>query len=126
MHGSKTLRLGAILEVLTGLVWILAVWSLLGAGGGEAGTSEELLTGALFGVFGLYAFNGFRVLAGLVGLVLSGKKSVLTVALGFILFLLQLIDFVQVQGNMVMVVINVLLLIIPGLYFTGALKNYKS
>ena len=93
------------------------------AAGDLTGTSFE---GALGGLIGLYALNGFKILAGVIGLILANKKSKLTVALGFLLFLAQLIDFTHVSGSIATIILNIILLIIPYLYFRSALKNYKD
>lgn len=125
-QGCKQLRIASIIIILLGAASIVAIRALLGADvdtGDLTGTSFE---GALGGLIGLYALNGFKILAGVIGLILANKKSKLSVALGFLLFLAQLIDFTHVSGSIATIVLNIILLIIPYLYFRSALKNYKD
>ena len=57
-----------------GIVSILAVWMLLGSGEGTDGLSETAAAGAFFGVIGLYAMNGFKILTGLIGICLASES----------------------------------------------------
>ena len=66
------------------------------------------------------------ILLGVIGLVLSNKKSALTVALGFLLFIAQLAAFFQSGNGIVEIVINIILLVIPYYYLHNAYKNYKD
>ena len=87
--GCKHLRIASILVILLGVISILAVQLLLGAS--EAETAAGLSESAL--------------------------KSLLTVILGGLLFIIQLAAEI---------VINIILLVIPYYYFHNAVRNYKD
>ena len=127
-RGCKHLRIASILVILLGVISILAVQLLLGASEAEtaAGLSESALKSALAGIVAIYAMNIFKIIAGLVGLVMSNKKSLLTVILGGLLFIIQLAEFFQTGSSIVEIVINIILLVIPYYYFHNAVRNYKD
>ena len=126
--GCKHLRIASILVILLGVISILAVQLLLGASEAEtaAGLSESALKSALAGIVAIYAMNIFKIIAGLIGLVMSNKKSLLTVILGGLLFIIQLAAFFQIGSSIVEIVINIILLVIPYYYFHNAVRNYKD
>ena len=126
--GCKHLRIASILVILLGVISILAVQLLLGASEAEtaAGLSESALKSALAGIVAIYAMNIFKIIAGLIGLVMSNKKSLLTVILGGLLFIIQLAEFFQTGSSIVEIVINIILLVIPYYYFHNAVRNYKD
>ena len=64
--------------------------------------------------------------AGLIGLALSNKKSILTVILGIILFLCQLVPFLQSGNGTATIIVNIVLLVIPYYYLHNAYRNYKE
>ncbi len=127
-RGCKHLRIASILVILLGVISILAVQLLLGASEAEtaAGLSESALKSALAGIVAIYAMNIFKIIAGLIGLVMSNKKSLLTVILGGLLFIIQLAEFFQTGSSIVEIVINIILLVIPYYYFHNAVRNYKD
>lgn len=97
-RGSKHLRIAATLELLMGAALIAGTFLGIGADtefGGLVGLDPSKV---LFGVSGMYAVNAFKVLTGLLGIALANKKSFLTVACGFICFIMQLSAFFQ-SGN---------------------------
>lgn len=107
------------------MISILAVQLLLGASEAEttAGLSESALKSALAGIVAIYAMNIFKIIA---GLIMSNKKSLLTVVLGGLLFIIQLAAFFQTGSSIVEIVINIILLVIPYYYFHNAVRNYKD
>lgn len=127
-RGCKHLRIASILVILLGVISILAVQLLLGASEAEtaAGLSESALKSALAGIVAIYAMNIFKIIAGLIGLVMSNKKSLLTVILGGLLFIIQLAAFFQTGSSIAEIVINIILLVIPYYYFHNAVRNYKD
>ncbi len=127
-RGCKHLRIASILVILLGVISLLAVQLLLGASEAEtaAGLSESALKSALAGIVAIYAMNIFKIIAGLIGLVMSNKKSLLTVILGGLLFIIQLAEFFQTGSSIVEIVINIILLVIPYYYFHNAVRNYKD
>lgn len=80
----------------------------------------------LFGVSGMYAVNAFKVLTGLLGIALANKKSFLTVACGFICFIMQLSAFFQSGNGGLEIAVNVVLLVIPYYYLHNAWLNFKD
>ena len=96
--GCKHLRIASILVILLGVISILAVQLLLGAS--EAETAAGLSESAL--------------------------KSLLTVILGGLLFIIQLAAFFQTGSSIAEIVINIILLVIPYYYFHNAVRNYKD
>lgn len=126
--GCKHLRIASILVILLGMISILAIQLLLGASEAEtaAGLSESALKSALAGIVAIYAMNIFKIIAGLIGLIMSNKKSLLTVVLGGLLFIIQLAVFFQTGSSIVEIVINIILLVIPYYYFHNAVRNYKD
>lgn len=106
--------------------FLCSVQLLLGTAESAGNYSEDVLKGALAGVVGLYALNIFKIIVGVIGLVLSNKKSALTVALGFLLFIAQLAAFFQSGNGISEIVVNIILLAIPYYYLHNAYKNYKD
>lgn len=80
----------------------------------------------LFGVSGMYAVNAFKVLTGLLVIALANKKSFLTVACGFICFIMQLSAFFQSGNGGLEIAVNVVLLVIPYYYLHNAWLNFKD
>ena len=66
------------------------------------------------------------MLAGLLGLLLSKKKSLLTVILGVLLFVPQLIAFLHVKNDIALILVNAVLLAVPYYYLHNAYKNFKE
>lgn len=126
MSGTKSLRIGAILEILLGAASIFAVRMMLGSDTAFAGSSLAEGESILYSVFVLYGLCALQIVAGLLGLLLSGKKSLLTLVLGLGLFLVQLIRFLHVNGNIPLILGNVILLLIPYLYYRGAYRNFRG
>lgn len=74
----------------------------------------------------LYALDAVKVLAGLVGLLRAGHRSLLTVVLGVIVFLAQLVSFLNCGGNVAAIVLNIVLLAIPYYYLHNAYKIFRQ
>ena len=124
MNHAKHLRIAGLLEILLGAVSILAVRGLLSLGGAADATAAQA-TAALGGLTLLYVGYGFQNLAGLLGICLAGRRSLLTVILGVLLFVVQLVGFLNTSG-MVEIVINIVLLVIPYYYLHNAYKIYRA
>lgn len=118
--------IAGLLEILLGVISILAIRGLLGADGAFTGITEEAAKDILFGLVGLYGGNIFKILAGLLGILLAGKRHLITVIMGLILFVVQLWSFVQVGNDMAQIIINIALLAIPYYYLYNAYKLYKK
>lgn len=122
--GTKHLRIASVLQIVLGVSSILLTYFLAG----EADETTILVSGeeALWALVTAYAGGGFQVLAGLIGLALAKKKSILTVILGVILFISQLLYFMHLDGNIGLIIFNIILLVIPYYYLHNAWKNFKA
>lgn len=124
--GCKHLRIASVLVIALGVISIIGIRMILGSDVAAGELTGTQLDGALGGLVGLYAFNGFKIQAGLIGLALSNKKSILTVILGIILFLCQLVPFLQSGNGTATIIVNIVLLVIPYYYLHNAYRNYKE
>ena len=124
--GCKHLRIASVLVIALGVISIIGIRMILGSDVAAGELTGTQLEGALGGLVGLYAFYGFKILAGLIGLALSNKKSILTVILGIILFLCQLVPFLQSGNGTATIIVNIVLLVIPYYYLHNAYRNYKE
>lgn len=124
MSGTKGLRVTSIILILMGLASILLTYFLAH----EVDASDITVSSleALKSLILAYASAGFQVLVGLIGLILSKKRSIITVILGIILFIPQLLYFMRFDGNFVLIGVNILLLVIPYYYLHSAYKNFKG
>ena len=80
---------------------------------------------AFFALIIAYLTAFLSILAGVACLVKSNKKSILTVIFGLILFIPQLINFINVKNDTLLIVVNIIALVIPYYYLHNAWKNYK-
>lgn len=124
MSATKHLRLAGLLQIILGVGSIVAVRMLLGSEA-DISMSEAAAESALFGIIGIYAVNIFKVIAGIIGICLANKKSLLTVILGIVLFFAQLIPFLQIKGDIVLIIVHIVLLVIPYYYLHNAYKNFR-
>ncbi|MCI6380562.1 MAG: hypothetical protein MR807_09045 [Erysipelotrichaceae bacterium] len=108
-------RIAGFLEVLIGISMIIFVWQLLGHD--DPGHMEDI---------GLYAIHVFEIIAGLIGIVKSKKGSLLTVLLGVILFLMNLVEFFMHTTNIIEIIIHALTLIVPYYYVHNAVKLFRN
>ncbi len=69
--GCKHLRIASVLVIALGVISIIGIRMILGSDVAAGELTGTQLEGALGGLIGLYAFNGFKILAGLIGLALS-------------------------------------------------------
>ena len=124
MSGTKGLRVTSIILILMGLASILLTYFLAH----EVDASDITVSSleALKSLILAYASAGFQVLVGLIGLILSKKRSIITVILGIILFITQLLYFMHLDGNFVLIGVNILVLVIPYYYLHSAYKNFKG
>ena len=126
--GTKHLRIASVIQIILGIASIALTYFLVGSL-----TSKDLVVAA--GITGkealgilvaTYAGAAFQVIAGIFGLLLSKKKSIITVIFGIILFIPQLLSFIHLDGNILLIIVNVLLLLIPYYYLHNAYKNFKD
>jgi len=122
--GTKHLRIASVLQIVLGLLsFVLANFLLQEGDVAAAGVAPEQALWILTLTKGGYLF---QIFAGVVGLLLANKKSVLTVLLGILLFLPTLATFLQVKGDILLIVLNAIALAIPYYYLHNAYKNFKS
>lgn len=125
--GTKLLRIMSVLELLIGILMIVFIRLLLAADMDYSRVlSDTVAANALRSVLAAYGVHVVEILGGIIGLINANKKSMLTVIMGVILFVLNLTDFVSHDGNNVQMVLQCLTLIVPGLYLTAAWNNYRK
>lgn len=122
---SKHLRIAGFLEMLIGVSMIIFVWQLLGHDDPNHMENAKAMQ-AFMGVIGLYAIHVFEIIAGLIGIVKSKKGSLLTVLLGVILFLMNLVEFFMHTTNIMEIIIHALTLIVPYYYVHNAVKLFRN
>ena len=125
--GTKHLRIASIIQMILGVVSIALTYFLVGKL-----TSEDLVIAGISGkeaigiLFATYAGAAFQIIAGIFGLLLSKKKSIVTVIFGILLFIPQLLTFIHLDGNVLLIIVNIVLLLIPYYYLHNAYKNFKD
>ena len=124
MKGTKGLRVSSVILILMGVASILLTYFL--AGEAEASDITVSESEALKSLFIAYGSAGFRVFAGVIGFCLANKKSIITIILGVILFIPQLLQFMHLDNNIILIAVNILLLVIPYYYLHSAYKNFKE
>ena len=120
--GTKHLRIASVIQILLGLGHLAFTYFLAGEWNG-AGADGETALYILTLTYGGYIF---QVIAGLLGLLRANKRSLLTVILGVLLFIPQLVTFLHVQGSIPLIILNAVLLAIPYYYLHNAVKNFKA
>ncbi len=120
--GTKHLRIASAIQLLYGVGVTIATSLLVGAAEEIPGDPEN----ALLLLILTYAGYGLHILAGIVGLLLAGKKSVLTVIFGIALFIPQLFYFFHVANDVPLILLNVAFLALPYYYLHNAYKNFKA
>lgn len=126
LKGTKFLRVGAVLEMIIGVVSLLAVWGILGATTESFVPNETVGANILLSAVAVYGIHIFEVVAGLFGLIRANHKSVLAVLFGAILFFGNLAEFFIYGTGMPAIVIHALTLVVPYLYLHGAFMNIRS
>lgn len=121
--GSYHLRIASMIQIAFGICGLLLTYFLIGAG-------DVTITGldpeTAFKILILtYAGYAFQILAGIVGLIQSNKKSLLTLIFGILLFVPYLIMFIHTKENIIYIIINAITLAFPYYYLHNAYKNFK-
>ncbi len=120
---SKHLRIASIIQLLFGIGYVIFIQLMLEYG--EINLDNIKEEEAFFALIIAYLTAFLSILAGVAGLVKSNKKSILTVIFGLILFIPQLINFINVKNDTLLIVVNIIALVIPYYYLHNAWKNYK-
>lgn len=118
------LKIASIIQIVLGILSIVAIRLLLKYGDVSSAKMEG--TEALKVLIITYGGVAFQILAGIIGLILANKKSIITVILGVLLFIPQALNFNHLSGDMVYMIINAILLLIPLYYLYSAHMNYKQ
>lgn len=118
------LKIASIIQILLGVLSILAIQLLLKYGDVSAANMEG--KEALKVLMIAYGGVAFQILAGIIGLILANKKSIITIILGVLLFIPQALNFNYLSGDIVYMIINAILLLIPYYYLYSAFMNYKQ
>ncbi len=122
--GTKHLRIAGVIQIILGIVGILFIRFLLQNGDASAvGVTGQTAIGLLVLSYAAYAF---QIFAGIMGILKANKKSLFTVILGVLLFVPQLITFLHVNGDILLILVNAVLLAIPYYYLHNAYKNFKE
>lgn len=123
-NSKRNMRIAGIIQIVLGIGTILLTYFLMAKGDASAaGLSAKKSLAILVMTYGC---AGFQILAGLIGAAKAGKKSLLTVVLGVILFIPQLWNFYSADGKISLIIVNIILLAIPYFYMSSAYKCYKN
>lgn len=124
MFGSKTLRNAAIVEVVMGVVSLIATRIILTAG--DASLAGITPVNAMWALVAAYVLAALQIVAGIIGVINAEKKSKLTFACGVLLFLPQFNHFIHIRGSVMWIIVNVVLLAVPYFYLMSANKNLQE
>ena len=117
------MRIASVIQIIVGIIGLLLTHFLIGAGDiTVTGIEPNRALGILVLTYAGYIF---QIFAGVVGLRLANKKSIITVILGILLFVPCLVFFLHLDG-IGMIVMNIVTLVIPYYYLHNACKNYKA
>ena len=121
------LKIAGVLQIILGVILILVTYFLVGNL-----TEEDLAIQHLTGAHALkllvlnYLSYVFMILIGLYGLVFAKKKSLLAVIFGIILFIPRVLHFINLDGNIYLIIINIICLLFPYYYLHNAYMLYKN
>lgn len=121
--GTKHMRIASVIQIIVGIIGLFLTYFLIGAGDiTVTGIEPNRALGILVLTYAGYIF---QIFAGIVGLRLANKKSIITVILGILLFVPNLVFFLHLDG-IGLIVMNIVTLVIPYYYLHNAYKNYKA
>lgn len=123
-NGTKGLWLASVLQIILGISSIVVTYFLIDKVG--INDIKNIGDSAIYSLIITYGLSLFQVIAGIFGLLLSKKKSIITVIFGLLLFIPQLINFININGNIALIIVNIVFLFIPYYYLHSAYKNYKN
>ena len=127
LSGSKHLRYASILEIVIGILIIVFVRMLLGADVDyTAVLNETTASNAMLALVAAYGAHFFEILVGIIGLIKANKKSILTVILGVLLFVVNLWNFFTFDTDVMQIIFLFSTLLAPYYYLHNAWKNYKG
>lgn len=126
MRGTKFLKTASILEIVIGLASLLMSWFIVGNGDFSNFLKEGFASQIFLSILLVYGIHIFEILAGIIGLVKSSKKSVFVLILGIILFGINLVEFFTFDNDMIAIIIHAVSLVVPYFYLHGAYMNLKG
>lgn len=126
LKGSKLLRISAVLELIIGIASLLIVWFMVGSADFRALIKEDLASNVLLSITMVYGVHILEIIAGLIGIVKANKKSVLTLILGLIVMVINLVEYFTHNLDTMQIIIQSVSLIVPYLYLHGAFMNWKG
>lgn len=108
-NGTKGLRLASVLQIILGISSIVVTYFLIDKVG--INDIKNIGDSAIYSLIITYGLSLFQVIAGIFGL---------------LLFIPQLINFININGNIALIIVNIVFLFIPYYYLHSAYKNYKN
>ena len=126
MRGIKFLKTASILEIVIGLASLLMAWFIVGKGDFSDLLKEGFASQIFLSILLVYGIHIFEILAGVIGLTKSSKKSVFVLILGIILFGINLVEFFTFDNDMIAIIIHAVSLVVPYFYLHGAYMNLKG
>ena len=122
--GTNKLRIAGIIYIIFGAVSLLSTWLIMKNGDASAAGLDT--DTAFMYLIGAYISGGFQLFAGLMGILLSKKRSLFTVILGVLLYIPALWTFFQSGGAIKEIIKGIIQLLIPYLYLHNAYVNYRE
>lgn len=118
---AKNLRIASVIQLVLGIFTLLLTQVLM-----KNGTVTNMSAGdAMMNLMAVYAGAGLQIVAGLVGLLRAGKKSLFAFILGILLYLPQLWGLFSAKGELKTIIWHIIMLAIAYFYMHNAYQNYK-
>ena len=118
---SKNLKIASVIQLVLGIFTLLLTQVLM-----KNATSIDMSAGdAMMNLMAVYAGAGLQIIAGLVGLLRAGKKSLFAFILGILLYLPQLWGLFAADGKITTIAWHIVMLVIAYFYMHNAYQNYK-
>ena len=121
---AKHMRIASLIQIILGIISIVTAQIVMKNGDTSAAglAADDMMLELILA----YGGAGLQILAGLVGLLRAGKKSLITVILGILLYIPQLWRFFQTDGNTGKIVLQIAMLVITYYYLHMAHKAFKG
>lgn len=125
MSNKKMMHVASILYIVFNVVSVLFLLGILNA-------PEEYTTVLENGETVLkdlalnYAITGFEIVSAIIGFILAGKKSSVTVVLGIALFCIQVYSNMQLETGIASFIVGVICFLPSTMYCTSAFRAYKG
>lgn len=128
LKGSKYLKVTGFLEILVGIASLAMIFWILKENPTEYNVFGSNVKDTLWVLVLIYAMAGFKILAGILGMIFSNneKASLFLEIVGMILILIGISSIGQYDFTIRNVIVNIVVLILPAYYLYGAMLNNKS